>query len=561
ISLSILTLLLLTGLVDINEGLSGFSSHATVTIAAMFVLSSGLQKTGAVKLIGRGLLKFGNQISLLTLVLCLGVGTISAFVNNTAAVAVLLPVVLTVCSKKNIAPSKLLIPLSYASQFGGVCTLIGTSTNLLVSSISADAGYGAFSMFELSKLGLIMLIAGTLYLVTIGQSILPNRKALSFVDAYELREYVTEIQVHDQSPLIGKTLRESNFRQKYEAAVLEIIRNKEKIWGALDIPIEPNDVLIVRGSLPSLMRLKDSVGFDILAEFKLQDEDLKDDVITMVEVLLSATSTLIGKTLADIGFQQRYNCIVIAVRRKEELIREKLSDIELRFGDELLLQGPKLSLQSLRNNENFIVLQEIGKQLTRNKKAPIAIFILITVVILSACGILPILHAALMGSLMMIFTRCITMEEAHAAINWQVIFLLAGVLPLGIALTKTGTAQFIVDSTIDLLGNQGPYITLAAIYLITAFLTEIISNNATAVLMAPIAISTAIGLGISPKPLLIAVCFAASTSFSTPVGYQTNTMVYNPAGYKFSDFIKAGVPLNIIFCILAVIFIPVFWSF
>ncbi|MEZ4753573.1 MAG: SLC13 family permease [Bdellovibrionota bacterium] len=561
VSLTLLALLLSFGLVTADEGLSGFSNQATVTVAAMFVISSGLQRTGAVKQVGRALLKFGHNLPLLTLVLCIGIGIISAFINNTAAVAVLLPVVLTVCVKRNISPSKMLIPLSFASQFGGVCTLIGTSTNILVSSISADAGYGAFSMFEFSKLGLIMVTAGTLYLVTIGQRLLPNRNSKDLTEAYELRDFITEIRINEDSPLVGRTLREMKFGQKYEASVLEIIRNKEKIWGALDNPLQVNDILIVRGNLTSLMSLKDAAGFSILAEFKLEDTDLATEERTMVQVLLTANSNLIGKTLSDIGFQQRYNCIVIAIRRKEEIIRTKISEIELDFGDELLLQGPVASLQSLRNNDNFIVLQEIGQQFTRNKKAPIAISILLGVVLVSALGFAPILYTALIGALLMVLTKCITMEEAHLAINWHVIFLLAGILPLGIAMTKSGAAQLVVDTAMNGLGDQGPYVILAGIYLVTAILTEIISNNAAAVLMAPIAISTAIGTGIDPKPLLIAVCFAASTSFTTPVGYQTNTMVYTPGGYKFTDFMKVGIPLNIIFWILSVIFIPIFWEF
>jgi di/tricarboxylate transporter len=561
VALMVLSALLILGLVNPQEGLSGFSNQATITVGAMFILSAGLQKTGAVGALGRTLIRMGRNQTVLLLVIMVTVGAVSAFINNTAAVAVFLPLVLAISARRKISASKLLIPLSYASQFGGVCTLIGTSTNLLVSSISEETGHGAFSMFEFSRLGTLMLAAGVLYMVLIGRWFLPSRRTENLAEAYHLGEYITELRVLPGSALVGKTIIQTKFGQIHDATVLEILRDNEKIWSPLNEPVQAGDILLVRGKIKELMDLKATEKLEIEPEFKLQESALEAENLMLVEALIAPRSRLIGHTLSEVDFRRNYNAIVLAAQRRSHTLHDKLSQVRFRFGDALLLQAPKEEIARLRRDDNFIILQEIEEPSLRRTKVPIALGIIAAVVGMAAAGVLPILQTAILGCIAMVLTRCLTLEEAYAAIDWKVIILLAGILPLGIAMDKSGAAQFITGHALNLVGQYGPIAVLAALYLLTAILTEFMSNNAAAVLLAPIAISTAAGIGVDPKPLLMAICFAASTSFATPIGYQTNTMVYNPGGYKFTDYMWAGIPLNLIFWGMAVYFIPQFWPF
>ncbi len=561
VALLILVLLLLTGLITPLESISGFSNPAVITVAAMFVLSAGLQQTGAVRQIAHWIIFCCKNRTILLISIIITSGVMSAFINNTAVVAILLPVILALCADRNLYPSHLLIPLSYAAQFGGVCTLIGTSTNLLVSSISELHGYGAFSMFEFSSLGLIFLGSGTAYMLTVGQWLLPTRSNRQLLSSYELAEYLTELRVLKGSPLIGTTLKISAFGEKHDTAVLEIIRAGQTIWSPENEIIQVDDILLVRGNVKELIDLKQTAKLQIEPEFKLGDQNFTKDNLVLVEILVPRGSLLIGKTLPELFFSRRYNAIVLAIRRQASNIHTKLSNIHFQFGDTLLLLAPKEEIGVLERDRNFIVLDELKENIAKRAKAPLSWLVIIAVITLAGFGILPILTAALTGCLVLVIMRCLSMEELYRSIDWQVIMLLACILPLGIAIEKTGAAKLVVDFILLNLGSDNPLLILAVLYFIAAVLTEFITNNAAAVLLAPIAISIAASLNIDPKPFLMAICFAASTSFSTPIGYQTNTMVYNPGGYKFTDYLKVGIPLNILFLVLAVYFIPKFWSF
>ena len=574
VSLMVLGALLLTGLVGeavgiiqpdkwitFEEAFSGFSNPAVVTLAALFIMSAGLEKTGGLTAVGRALVKLGRNENLLIVVTMVIIGVVSAFVNNTAAVAVFLPLVLMVCSRHKFSPSRLLIPLSFASQFGGVCTLIGTSTNLLVSSISEKNGLGGFSMFEFTPLGMILLMVGILYLLVVGRWLLPVRKRAELTETYQLREYVTELRVLPNSPMINKTVIDSRLGEQLDVTVLEIIRDRQKIWSPQDTQIQAGDILLVRAKVESLMNLRAKTGLEIEPEFKLRDEALVRQEMTLVEALVAPQSRLAGRTLNDSAFRWRFNAIVLALQRQNQVLRDKLSDVRLQFGDALLLLLRKGDLDRVRGNDNLIFLSAVDSKKLNPRRAFTAILIIAAAVLIAALNIAPILVTAVLGALAMVLTRCLTFEQASAAIDWRVIFLLAGVLPLGIALEHSGGASFLAHYTLGQVGQFGPLAVLAAVYLLTAVLTEGMSNNAAAVLIAPLAISTAVSLGISPKPLLMAVTFAASTSFATPVGYQTNTMIYGPGGYRFTDFIKIGVPLILIFWGLSIYFIPKLWPF
>ncbi|MBI2949077.1 MAG: SLC13 family permease [Verrucomicrobia bacterium] len=542
-----------------EEGVSGFSNPATITVAAMFVLSAGLQKTGAVATVGRWLSQLSQWPSVLLIVMMLSVGLVSAFINNTAAVAVFLPLVLAACDRGRISPSKLLIPLSFASQFGGVCTLIGTSTNLLVSSISARAGSGEFSMFEFTRLGLVLLAAGTAYLLLVGRWFLPSRRGEQLTENYQLGEYITELRVQSESPLIGLTVQQTKLGQAKDVTVLEMLRRGQTLFAPLAEPVQAGDVLLVRGGVRELMELKSTWKLEIEPEFKLKDEALEAKNLQLAEVLVAPQSSLLDRTLAEVQFRRRYDAIVLAIQARQQTVREKLNQVRLGFGDALLLLAPKEAFSRLRGDPDFLVLETVDEPALRRRKIPLAVAIIAAVVGLAATNVMPILVSSIIGCVALVATRCITLEEAYASIDWKVIFLLAGVLPLGLAIEKSGAAQLLANSTLALVGPFGPITVLAVLYLLTAVLTEFMSNSATAVLLAPIALSTATALGVDPRPFLLAVCFAASTSFATPVGYQTNAMVYHAGGYQFTDFARVGIPLNIIFWGLSVYFIPKWW--
>ncbi len=560
VALLVLGVLLALGLVTPAEGISGFSNPATVTVAAMFILSAGLQKTGATAVLGQLMVRFGRSYFTALVVIMGTITVISAFVNNTAAVAVFIPLVMVVANRRKIAASRLLIPLSYASQFGGVCTLIGTSTNLLVSSISDEAGYGAFSMFEFARMGLILFVAGVLFFLLLGRWLLPERKAQELAVTYQLGEYITELRVAENSPLIGKSVLESRLGQDHDVTVLRLLHVTKAIWAPLRQAVQGGDVLLVRGKLRELMRLRDSAKLELNVEFKLRDETLQTEDLRLVQALVAPGSDLIGSTLKELDFRNRFKALVLAIQRRGATIQDKLNSVRFRLGDALLIQAHEEQIRALRSDENLIVLDEVPLVALKHK-APLVLGILAAVVGLAAFNVLPILVTALLGCLALVLTRCLRLEEAYHAINWQVIFLLAGILPLGIAMQKSGAAGFVAERAVGMVGHMGPVAVLAVVYLMTSVMTDTMSNNAAAVLLAPIAISTAEQIGVDPKPLLMAITFAASTGFSTPVGYQTNTMIYNPGGYKSTDFLRTGVPLSVLFWILSVIFIPRLWSF
>lgn len=566
VAVMVLGAVLVTGLVTVEEGISGFANPATITVGAMFVLSAGLMKTGALQALARLLERFGRHPLGLLLLLIPAAALPSAFINNTPVVAVFLPLVLAVCARRKFSPSKFLIPLSFASQFGGVCTLIGTSTNILVSELSAQAGLGTFAMFEFSRLGLIMVAAGALYFLAIGYWLLPERRGEELTATYQLGEYLTELRVMAGSPLIGKTVRAARLDRHHDVTVLEILRGAEKLFAPLNEALRAGDILLVRGKVKALMELKSATQLEIEPEFKLRDDTLRSGDLALVETLVAPRSRLQGRTLAELEFRRQYNAIVLAIQRQGHTFREQLRSVRLRFGDALLVMGPRAEIARLRAGEDLIVLEPVDEPALRQHKGILALVIVGLVVLFAAVPLvggrpLPILATAVLGCVALVATRCISLEEAYAAIDWKVIFLLAGILPLGIAMEKTGAAEFLARHSLQLVGDFGPVAVLAMLYLLAAVLTECMSNNACAVLLTPIAISTATGLGLSPKPFLMAIMFAASTAFATPVGYQTNTMIYNPGGYRFTDFMKVGIPLNLLFWVLAIYFIPRFWPF
>lgn len=559
VSFLVAGVLMATGVVTVEEGIAGFSSPAVVTVGCMFVLSAALQKTGALDSIGRVLARGGSGADSLCMVVMLCVVPVSAFVNNTAAVAVFLPLVFAAAAARGVSASRVLIPLSFASQFGGVCTLIGTSTNLLVNSIAEKAGVGGFAMFEVAPLGLALTIVGGSFLLLFGRWLLPERRGGQLTDIYQLGNYVTELRVMDKSPLIGQRIGQTPLSRQYEVMVLEIRRGDRTILAAVGEMVQPLDLLLVSARPDKLLAAATAMNLEIEPQFKLRDEVIRSADVQLCETLVPPGSPFVGRSLSDLRLGRKTGVIALAVQRTGHVLRDKLATIRLRVGDALLLLGDSAGIERLRGEEGLLVLNEVETPALLKGKAPVSVLALVVAVALAALKVLPILIGAMLGVLAVIVFRCLRPEQAYKAVDWRVLVMLAGILPLGIAMEKTGAASALANVALGIAGNQNPVAVLAAIYLVTAILTECMSNNGAAVLVAPIAISTAHSLGVDPKPFLVAVMFAASTSFATPVGYQTNTMVYNAGGYKFTDFLRVGVPLNLLFWGVAVFIIPRLW--
>jgi len=558
VALLVLASLALLGLVTPSEALSGFSSQATVTVAAMFVLSGALAQTGALRAVGRWFARI-RQEWLFTLTVTATLGAVSAFVNNTAAVAIFLPVVLGVAAANRFSPSRVLIPMSYAAQMGGVCTLIGTSTNLLVHAMAQDLGLPGFSLFEFAPLGLITMAVGLVYLMLAGPLLLPNQRTSNLAETYELGKYITELRVSEGSPLLGKSVAEARLTEKYGVYVLELLHGEEKSWAPRAQKLAAGDVLLVNGDWTRLMSLKDEAGLALEPEFSLRDGVFADADLTLAEVMVAPGSRFVGQTLAQLDFQWNYNAAPLAIHRRGEVVREKLKEVRLAVGDVLLLLVPVDEMRVLRRNRHLIVLSEKEGEQRPRWRAFAALGIMVAVVALAATNLMPIAIAAILGCIALVLTGCISSQDAYQAIDWRVIILLGGVLPLGIALQKSGAAAFLAEHAMGAVDGFGPIAALATIYLLTAVLTEFMSNNAAAALMTPVAVASAQALDINPTSLVVAVAFAASTAFATPVGYQTNTMVYNAGGYRFIDFVRIGIPLNLLFWGVATYFIPKFW--
>jgi di/tricarboxylate transporter len=564
-ALLVVGLLILTQVLTPAEGFSGFSHPAPVTVAAMLVLSTGLIRTGAVAKLGQKVSALGgsSEVSQLAVIFPV-VALLSAFISNTAAVAMFLPLVLNIAREKKLSPSKLLLPLSYAAILGGACTYIGTSTNIIVGTIFAAGTHPPLQMFEFSGLGLVLLTLGAVYMLAIGQRNLPYRPTeASLTEGYRLREYLTELVIRSDSPLLDKTLRETDFSQMLDIEVLEIQRGRQKLRLFLqEIRLKSDDILIVKGNLENILKIRDTEGVDILAEAKLSDRDLKSEDITLAEAVISPDSSLIGRTLKEANFRQRYQATALAIRRHASQIRDKLGRVRLRMGDMLLVQVRKEVLGNLRQDSDFLlILEESQSSDFRLSKLPIAVLIFLGVIAAAAFQKLPIELAALFGALLMVFTRCITLREAYRAVDWRIVILIGGTLSLGTAMEKTGTATAIAESLVGWSGTLGPVALIAVLYLVTMGMTEIMSNNATAALLTPIAISIAHHGGWDPRPFAFCVAFAASCSFLTPIGYQTNTMVYGPGGYRFTDYFKVGAWLSLISWLTATLLIPRIWPF
>ena len=552
-----------------SEAVSGFSNPAVITIGLLFILSSAIQKTGLLEYLvvtinrllqsSRGL---GMAIYYFT------VSIASALINNTAIVAIFMPVTIRLAHRYQISPSKMLIPLSYAAILGGTLTLVGTSTNLLVNSIYMSyEGVEPLGMFEFFRYGIIILIIGTIYLLIVAPKLIPSRTVTSsLTKSYHLGGYLTEMRIKKGSALVGKSCLDRSINHNYDVTVLDIIRDKKHIVNNIRRTIlKEGDILFVRGTLENFIRMKEVEGITLLTDEKLTQAELEQEDNELVECLLTDDSDLVGKSLMSTNFRQVFGAFILAIRREGDIIRKKIAHMQLHAFDTLLVYGPTKKISTLSDRGDFIVLGKVEARLQKDRFWWVSIYVVLISIFFASIGYVPILKGAFISVVILLCLKIITAQESYQSIHWQVIILIAALIPIGIVLQSTGTADWIgnnISRFIYLFSiSWQPYALLATIYFITMILTEISSNVATAIIMVPIAISVSGQIGLESRPFVFAVAFAASASFITPIGYQTNLMVYGPGGYKFSDYIRVGLPLSLLLFLTAVIILPNIWSF
>ena len=579
VALSALGVIILFGLLPISDVirdgviierglLSVFSNGAPITIAAMFVLSTGLERTGAIDAMGKIFTRVAGKSELrVLLVLMFMCALLSAFINNTPIVVVFLPIVLAHARATGLKASKLLIPLSFASILGGTCTLTGTSTNLIIDGVAQEYGQRAFTMFEMSKLGLVYAAIGFVYLATIGRKLLPNRSSLAeMLEPQPDRDFLTQFVVEKESNLIGKPLTETLLKEFPGSQVLEVRRRGRNLETSLDqLEIREMDRLLVTLHGSSIKHLHESEGVRFPAQAHLRELETRE--LKLIEGIVGPRSNLVGKTLEEIGFRRNFGVHVLAIHRQGMNLSKDFNRVRLAFGDTLLMEGPTEAINRLQQTRDFVIITEPTEVKIIPGKLRIGIAITAAFILGASFQILPIPALALLAALAMILFRCVTAHQAYEAVQWNIVFLIFGMLALGLAMDQTGTARLMVEGIMHVFGNFSPFVILAVVYLLSSTLTELISNNAVAALLTPIVIGISKSIeyggeiGVDPRPFIIALMFGCSASFATPIGYQTNTYVYGAGGYQFKDFPRVGVPLNLILWIVASILIPILWPF
>ena len=554
---------------SVSQLLQVFSNPAPLAIAAMFIISLALEKCGAIEMLAGGLEHLKSlPYPLFIAVMAVGVGGVSAFINNTPVVVVLMPVIISLARKMDTPASKLLIPLSYLSIFGGICTLTGTSTNLLMNGIIQEDGLPPLSMFELAWVGLPLLVIGTGFIMLFGNKLLPVRETLTAIlSAEERKEYITEGYIRKGSDLAGQKLEDSALNRARGIRLLEVIRNGVALPGEIQkIILHEGDRLVFACKPSGIAQARQTEGIDFIGEQGKFFEPISANEGSIVEGVIGPMSSIVGMTISDINFRQRYRMVILAIHRKGRNVRDKLETLQLDFGDTILMLGTEQAIENLRKSDDLILLDRPSVPARDMRKhMPLVLGTLLALILAVTFKLLPVVAAAIIAVAFLFLTRTIKPKDAYAAVEWRILILIYGMLGLGTALGVSGATTLVSNHIVD-LGNYfspsvQPYVMLAILYLATNILTELLSNNATVVLMAPIAIGVAETLGIDTRPFIVAICVASSASFSTPIGYQTNTYVYGVGGYRFGDFYRIGIPLNCLFFIGSVLIIPQVWAF
>ncbi|SFB41178.1 SLC13 family permease [Algoriphagus aquimarinus] len=565
VSIGVMVAFLLTGILNVEEGLSGFSNPATITVAAMFVVSAAIFNTGLLDSFTHKLsAQAGKGQTHLLFTLMLSAGFLSAFISDTAVVALLMPAVIRLNKTDNIPPSKLLMPLSFGALMGGICTLLGTSTNILVSGIAEKAGLPSFGIFEMSLMGLVFFATGLIYMLTIGRWLTPTRKPKSELgDSIQLGNYLSELVILKNYEQLNEPLFKHKLFDKLPIKPLQIIRaDGRKVRVYPNTAIQEGDIIRINCDKETLEKIKTTEGIELKADLKWNEENITGEDERLYEALVTPNSFLVNKNIKELNFKRLYNqVLVIGLRHRSDMLNSLLSKTDLRAGDILLLRATEESIQSVESSDDLLLLSETKSKVLNKTKSILTLAVLALIIGLASFEVFPIVVTAVAGGIALIMLGSLSTEQAYKAIDWKVILMLAGVLSMGLALEKTGGSQLIGDSIVESVGQYGPRAVMSALFALTFIMTNVMSNNATAALLAPIAISISAALDVDARPMLMAVTFAASLSFMTPMGYQTNTMIYTPGNYRFSDYIKVGTPLNLLLWIVATLCIPYFFPF
>lgn len=565
VALLVLVATVVTGLVTTEEAFAGFASPAVITVWAVFIVSGALTKTGVADIIAKYMLRFaGNNPTKLLVMMMFTAGIMSAFMNNIGAVAILLPAVMSISRDLEVPPSKLLMPLAVAALLGGNITLIGTPPNLIASSILENYGdMTPFGFFDFAPTGVAVLIVGIIYMLVFGRYLLPEHTTTAELsEQYPIREYLREVRVSAESPLVDANINRIRFGTENDVAIVYARRGKEFLQQASDRRLAVDDVLLLEGPPDDIRTLSRELKLTLRPDLKQDtiDEEL-EGAGQLIEISLSPRSKFRGKTLRELGFRSRYGVTILAIRHEGESLVSNVVDIPLRFGDVMLAQGSERRIERLRTNPNFMLLDPTPSEKLNLERAPLAVGVLAFTLLIITLGWLDTSTAMLMGALAMVVGGAINMEEAYQSIDWKSVFLIAGMLPLGVAMESTGTAEMLATRMINLVGNYGTVAVLMGVFILAAGLTSVISNAAAAVLVVPIAIDTALGLGVNPQPFVMTAVIAASTAFIFPIGHQANIIIFGPGGYRFFDFVRVGFLLNIIIMVVVTLLVPLVWAF
>jgi di/tricarboxylate transporter len=548
------------------DGVSGFASSATITVLAMFILSEGVRQTGLLQLIGNKIVAWTGNSPFKQFAAVVGLsGSTAGFINNTPVVAMMIPMVMSIAKKTKISPSKLLMPISFAAMLGGMLTLIGTSTTILASDVSARLLGHPFTMFEFTLLGVVVLATGSVYLIFVGRHLLPERikPEDDLTEEFEMGGYLTEVVVLEDSPLLGRTVAQALVDLKLDVDVVQMIRDGEIFPAPVgNKQFRQDDILMLRTRRTTLVELMKTQGLEPYVKTKITDRDfdIEEKGEQLVEVVILSENRLIGETLRTINFAQRYDSLVLAIRRRGATFKNRIDEIELEGGDTLLVQASPRAMKQFTNNRTFVLIQNPTDVAYRRGKMITSVGIIMAVVAAAAVGLAPILVTSLCGVIAMIVTGCLQPNELYKSIDWSVIFLLAGVIPLGMATERSGGAEYLAQQLATTGAELSGFTLLLLFYVFTSMITQVISNNASVILMIPVAVEAAQLTGANPFSFVMAVTFAASCALLTPVGYQTNLMVYGPGGYRFTDFLRVGGPLQILLAIVTSVGIWLIWG-